>query len=51
MRAERADHTLQTSALINEVYLRLIDSRRVKWQDRAHFLAISSQHRRLPYDD
>jgi DNA-directed RNA polymerase specialized sigma24 family protein len=43
MRAERADHTLQTSALINEVYLRLIDSRRVKWQDRAHFLAISSQ--------
>ena len=43
MRAERADHTLQTSALINEVYLRLIDSSRVKWQDRAHFLAISAQ--------
>ena len=38
MRAERADHTLQTSALINEVYLRLIDSSRVQWQDRAQFL-------------
>jgi RNA polymerase sigma factor (TIGR02999 family) len=43
MRAERADHTLQTSALINEAYLRLVDSGRVKWRDRAHFLAISAQ--------
>lgn len=43
MRGERADHTLQTSALINEAYLRLVDSGRVKWQGRSHFLAISSQ--------
>jgi RNA polymerase sigma factor (TIGR02999 family) len=43
MRGERADHTLQTSALINEAYLRLVDSGRVKWRDRGHFFAISSQ--------
>jgi RNA polymerase sigma-70 factor (ECF subfamily) len=43
MRGERADHTLQTSALINEAYLRLVDSGRVKWRGRRHFLAISSQ--------
>lgn len=43
MRAEHAGHTLQTSALLNEAYLRLVDSERVKWRDRAHFLAISSQ--------
>lgn len=43
MRAERVDHTLQTSALINEAYLRLVDSDRVQWRDRAHFLAISAQ--------
>jgi RNA polymerase sigma-70 factor, ECF subfamily len=40
---ERAGHTLQTSELINEAYLRLVDSSRVKWQDRAHFLAVSAQ--------
>jgi len=43
MRGEREYHTLQTSALINEAYLRLVDSARVKWQDRAHFLAVSAQ--------
>jgi RNA polymerase sigma factor (TIGR02999 family) len=43
MRGERVDHTLQTSALINEAYLRLVDSGRVKWRGRGHFLAISSQ--------
>jgi RNA polymerase sigma-70 factor (ECF subfamily) len=43
MRGEHLGHTLQTSALINEAYLRLIDSGRVKWQDRAHFLAVSAQ--------
>ena len=43
MRGEREGHTLQTSALINEAYLRLVDSARVKWQDRAHFLAVSAQ--------
>ena len=42
MRGEREDHILQTSALINEAYLRLVDSARVKWQDRAHFLAVSA---------
>ena|SRR5215471_210330 len=36
-------HTLQTSALINEAYLRLVDVRSVQWQDRAHFFAVSSQ--------
>ena len=43
MRGERANHTLQTSALVNEAYLRLIESRRVHWRDRGHFLAISAQ--------
>jgi RNA polymerase sigma-70 factor (ECF subfamily) len=43
LRRERADHTLQTTALVNEAYLRLVDSRRVRWQDRAHFLAVSAQ--------
>jgi len=40
---ERAGHTLQTSDLINEAYLRLVDASRVNWQDRAHFLAVSAQ--------
>jgi RNA polymerase sigma factor (TIGR02999 family) len=43
MRRERAGHTLQTAALVNEVYLRLIDAKNVRWQDRAHFFAISAQ--------
>ena len=43
MRGERAGHTLQTTALVNEAYLRLINSSRVQWQDRAHFFAIASQ--------
>ena len=43
MYGERAGHTLQTTALVNEAYLRLIDSRRVHWQNRAHFFAISAQ--------
>lgn len=43
MRRERACHTLQTSALVNEVYLRLIDAGQVKWQDRAHFFALAAQ--------
>jgi RNA polymerase sigma factor (TIGR02999 family) len=40
---ERPGHTLQTSALVNEVYLRLIDSSHVRWQNRAHFFAVSAQ--------
>jgi RNA polymerase sigma factor (TIGR02999 family) len=43
MGAERAAHTLQTTALINEAYLRLIDGRRANWQDRAHFFAVSAR--------
>ncbi len=40
---ERANHTLQTSALVNEAYLRLVDQRNVKWNNRAHFFAIAAQ--------
>jgi RNA polymerase sigma-70 factor, ECF subfamily len=43
MRRERPGHTLQTTALVNEAYVRLIDAGQVKWQDRAHFLAISAR--------
>jgi RNA polymerase sigma factor (TIGR02999 family) len=43
MRRERAGHTLQTTALVNEVYLRLVDVDDVGWQDRAHFFAVSAQ--------
>lgn len=39
---ERKGHTLQTTALVNEVYLKLVDCRRVNWQDRSHFLALSA---------
>jgi RNA polymerase sigma-70 factor (ECF subfamily) len=40
---ERADHTLQATALVNEAYLRLIDQNKVTWQNRAHFFAIAAQ--------
>jgi RNA polymerase sigma factor (TIGR02999 family) len=40
---ERAGHTLQTTALVNEAYLRLVDYRQMQWQDRAHFLAVCAQ--------
>ncbi len=43
MAGERPGHTLQTTALVNEAYLRLVDSQRVRWQDRAHFFAVSAQ--------
>jgi RNA polymerase sigma factor (TIGR02999 family) len=43
MRREHAGHTLQTSALVNEAYLRLIDARGVHWQNRTHFFAVSAQ--------
>jgi RNA polymerase sigma factor (TIGR02999 family) len=46
MRGERPGHTLQTSALINEAYLRLVDSSHVNWRNRAHFLAVSAQQMR-----
>src|SRR5947199_3375046 len=40
---ERRGHTLQSAELVNEAYLRLIDASQVRWQDRAHFFAISAQ--------
>lgn len=43
MRKERSDHTLQTTALVNEAYVRLVDQRTVRWQNRAHFFAIAAQ--------
>ncbi len=43
MFGERPGRTLQTTALVNEAYLRLLGSRKVNWQDRAHFFAISAQ--------
>ncbi len=43
MGRERAGHTLQTTALVNEAYLRLIDVTKVQWQDRAHFFAMSAR--------
>jgi RNA polymerase sigma factor (TIGR02999 family) len=43
LRRERPDHTLQSTALVHEAYLRLIDSNNVQWQNRAHFFAVSAQ--------
>jgi RNA polymerase sigma factor (TIGR02999 family) len=43
MRRESQDHTLQTSALVNEAYLRLVDQRSVQWQNRAHFFGVAAQ--------
>jgi RNA polymerase sigma factor (TIGR02999 family) len=43
MRRERPGHTLQTTALVNEVYVRLIDQKRMRWQNRAQFFAIAAQ--------
>src|SRR5215470_16541331 len=42
MARERTDHTLQTSALLNEAYLRLIEIKAVRWQNRTHFFAIAA---------
>jgi RNA polymerase sigma factor (TIGR02999 family) len=43
LRRERPDHTLQPTALVNEAFLKLIDQRAVKWQNRAHFFGIAAQ--------
>jgi len=52
MRRERAAHSLQTTALVNEAYMRLVDYKRMQWQDRAHFFAVSSQAmRRILVED
>jgi RNA polymerase sigma-70 factor, ECF subfamily len=42
MRKERAGNTLQASALVNQVFMRLVDVEKVSWQDRAHFFAVSA---------
>ncbi|HET7100042.1 MAG TPA: sigma-70 family RNA polymerase sigma factor, partial [Terriglobia bacterium] len=43
MARERPDHILQTTALVNEAYVRLVDARQVTWQDRTHFFAVCAQ--------
>jgi RNA polymerase sigma factor (TIGR02999 family) len=43
MRRESPGHTLQTTALVNEAYLRLVDQKRVRWQNRSHFFAIAAK--------
>lgn len=43
LRAERKDHTLQATALVNEAYLRLVDVQAMNWQNRAHFLAMAAR--------
>ena len=43
LRRERSDHTLQGTALVNEAYLRLVDQKEVKWQNRAHFFGVAAQ--------
>src|SRR6266480_3780643 len=43
MKRERPGHSLQTTALVNEAYMRLVDYERMEWQNRAHFFAVSAQ--------
>lgn len=43
MAGERGGHTLQATALVNEVYVRLVDAKAVAWHDRAHFLAVAAR--------
>jgi RNA polymerase sigma factor (TIGR02999 family) len=43
MKRERDGHSLQTTALVNEAYVRLVDYKRMQWQNRAHFFAVSAQ--------
>jgi RNA polymerase sigma-70 factor (ECF subfamily) len=43
MKGERPGHSLQTTALVNEAYTRLVDYKRMQWQNRAHFFAVSAQ--------
>ena len=43
LRAERADHTLNTTGLVHEAYIRLVDVNRVRWESRAHFLAMAAR--------
>ncbi len=43
LKRERSGHSLQTTALVNEAYMRLVDYERMRWQNRAHFFAVSAQ--------
>jgi RNA polymerase sigma factor (TIGR02999 family) len=43
VKGERAGHSLQTTALVHEAYIRLVDYKRMRWQNRAHFFAVSAQ--------
>lgn len=43
LRRERSDHTMQTADLVNEAYLRLVDQRRIQWQNRAQFFGVAAQ--------
>ena len=43
MKRERPGHSLQATALVNEAYMRLVDYKRMQWQNRAHFFAVSAQ--------
>lgn len=43
MRKENPNHTLQTSALVNEAYLKLVDQKKLRWQNRAHFFGVAAQ--------
>src|SRR5438270_8701150 len=43
MNRERAGHSLQATALVNEAYIRLVDYKRMRWEDRAHFFAVAAQ--------
>src|ERR671938_896943 len=43
LRRERAEHTLQPTALVNEAYLKLVDQRDARWQNRAHFFGVAAQ--------
>jgi RNA polymerase sigma factor (TIGR02999 family) len=43
LRREQTGHSLQTTALVNEAYMRLVDCKRMQWQNRAHFFAVSAQ--------
>ena len=50
LRRERPDHSLSPTALVNETYLKLIDQRRVRWQDRAHFFGVAGDSPGRVYD-
>src|SRR6266513_6233280 len=52
MGGQRPDHTLQTTALVNEAYLRLVDQTNPRWQNRAHFFAVAARAmRQIVVDD